>query len=371
MRHLKSLTIGAFRGLRDVRLEGLGSVNVLVGENNSGKTSVLEAIALLANWRSSRQWLTIARSRQIRSAIFPNEPLVESLSWLFPKEIFDTHALPETIEIDAIISGDRVSALIELRQIETIWDDASIDEFKKKYRNRSAFNVDFNEPRRGYELRFKPDKNPSNEDVLLLWENEPLRPLIREKKPLFEVVILTPVSHRTEPYLLRDLSKAKEDNLAHEVVEMIKILDPDIEDIEIVTDNRGHEPLLKLRHRRYGLTPISNFGDGLRRALSYALSVLASTNGVLLIDEIETAIHKNAQPLIFKWLKTICSRQKVQIICTTHSLEALDALLASELDTPDEIVAFKLERTDNNIIPNRIRGELLREMRYDFGMDVR
>ena len=30
MRHLDSLTIGAFRGLRDVKLEGLGGVNVLV-----------------------------------------------------------------------------------------------------------------------------------------------------------------------------------------------------------------------------------------------------------------------------------------------------------------------------------------------------
>ena len=54
MRHLDSLTIGAFRGLRDVKLEGLGSVNVLVGDNNSGKTSVLEALALGSLWLTDR-----------------------------------------------------------------------------------------------------------------------------------------------------------------------------------------------------------------------------------------------------------------------------------------------------------------------------
>ena len=43
---LDRLTIQRFRGLRDLTLSGLGRVNLLVGPNNSGKTSVLEAIAL-------------------------------------------------------------------------------------------------------------------------------------------------------------------------------------------------------------------------------------------------------------------------------------------------------------------------------------
>ena len=45
---LETLTIHQFRGLRDVELRGLGRFNVLVGLNNSGKTSVLEAIATYA-----------------------------------------------------------------------------------------------------------------------------------------------------------------------------------------------------------------------------------------------------------------------------------------------------------------------------------
>ena len=40
MKHIDEFTIQAFRGLRDVKLEGLGQINLLVGENNSGKTSV-------------------------------------------------------------------------------------------------------------------------------------------------------------------------------------------------------------------------------------------------------------------------------------------------------------------------------------------
>ena len=41
MKHIDEFTIHAFRGLRDVKFEGLGQINLLVGDNNSGKTTVL------------------------------------------------------------------------------------------------------------------------------------------------------------------------------------------------------------------------------------------------------------------------------------------------------------------------------------------
>ena len=41
--HISKLQISAFRGIRDLTLDNLSTVNVLVGANNCGKTSVLEA----------------------------------------------------------------------------------------------------------------------------------------------------------------------------------------------------------------------------------------------------------------------------------------------------------------------------------------
>ena len=47
--HLDSLKIKNFRILEDVTIEKLGHVNLIVGKNNSGKSTVLEALALLAS----------------------------------------------------------------------------------------------------------------------------------------------------------------------------------------------------------------------------------------------------------------------------------------------------------------------------------
>ena len=50
---LRSLYLSNFRGFSEVKLNNLQRVNLIVGRNNSGKTSLLEAIAFL-------QWPTKA-----------------------------------------------------------------------------------------------------------------------------------------------------------------------------------------------------------------------------------------------------------------------------------------------------------------------
>ena len=42
-----SVRIQNFRQFRDLKLEGLGQINLITGANDTGKTSLLEAISLL------------------------------------------------------------------------------------------------------------------------------------------------------------------------------------------------------------------------------------------------------------------------------------------------------------------------------------
>lgn len=54
----QTINISHFRGIEHIKLTSLKQVNLIVGKNNSGKTSVLESFFLLAGMSEPR--LTIA-----------------------------------------------------------------------------------------------------------------------------------------------------------------------------------------------------------------------------------------------------------------------------------------------------------------------
>jgi AAA15 family ATPase/GTPase len=118
--------------------------------------------------------------------------------------------------------------------------------------------------------------------------------------------------------------------------------------------------------------PLSSFGDGVRRVLVIASGMSMAKGGVLLIDEIESAIHKDAYAEFFNWLYEAARFYKVQIFATTHSLEAVDAILSASLKLPDELVAFQLpDRDSKSKDIKRFSGDILESLRFDQRIDVR
>ena len=110
----------------------------------------------------------------------------------------------------------------------------------------------------------------------------------------------------------------------------------------------------------------------MRRAAALALALTRASQGVLLVDELEAGIHHTVlRPLLSKLLAAAATSQ-VQLLATTHSLEAVDAVIASVEDrgTPDALSAFWVQRQDGK---HEVR-------RYDFaklctlregGLDIR
>lgn len=42
--HVRELFIHGYKGIHELKLEQLNSINILTGDNNSGKTSILELL---------------------------------------------------------------------------------------------------------------------------------------------------------------------------------------------------------------------------------------------------------------------------------------------------------------------------------------
>lgn len=381
----QNIRVSAFRGLKDVQLTNVGRLNILVGMNNSGKTSVLEAIAVLCSGVDPVSWSSTARLRDHR-AIGPYDPLsgIDAVRWLFPhsgapadaldqdedRGITDSH-LPLSLGCDG--RGGLAGLEATCTRIRGILpEDARPASF---YRRSSGAEEGLPIEDEGWLLTIDPvyrdgALGPARIEYPL-WSSIGFRRSGRSIAPDVRFEFLSPYAHRNQPGNLRRLTSSVVEGRSEDVVGMLNKLDPDILDLQILTTADGRRPVLAVRHRKSGLIPASVLGDGARRALSIALAVRGARDGVLLIDELEAALHVSALDVVFPWLCEACRDMNVQLFATTHSLEAVDAISARSNAEGHDIVAFRLDDEHPDKRPNRYDFDMLNRLVHERGLDIR
>lgn len=365
---LTSIEIKKFRGLRDVKLEDMGQVNLIVGVNNSGKTSVLEAISTFCKPLEFRQYSEIARQRE--SVNFGSD-VEQHYRWLFSQALVESeswHGENFVCGSGAIDVRETHASAKGVSRLQGVMIQTGVgDDGEPEYEEANQVE------NRGIEFTFQATGSTWNEpDAVrqVVWNGgnfTATRPLSMTKG--CKVQTLSPYIHRLQPGLLKRLSLAIQDDWVSEVVALLGQIDPLIQSLKLLSTDDGRSQI-HLRHRHLGSMPLQAFGDGVRRTVLYALSVPSVQGGVLLIDEIESAIHVSALPKVFHWLVAACKKFDVQLIATTHSLEAVDAVIEG-MEVASDLVAYRLESNDGKIAANRIAGDLLRRIRFDRGLEVR
>ncbi|NES89149.1 ATP/GTP-binding protein, partial [Okeania sp. SIO2B9] len=221
MRNIDNLTIHRFRGLRDLTLEDLGQINLLVGVNNSGKTSVLEAIYTYCNPLDPLEWINTAWRREIK---FSRKSKLESLKWLFPQN--SDNNPDDFYQGETFVSGSGNFGVVESKatyeEFEGIWD--TTENINEEYDQESLIDeidIDNNEIRCGADLKLTftpPEKiiellKDVNKDISIskkfkIWENQPLTTLNEYKSYWLLVDTVTPFSHRIEQLQIKLLTGA-------------------------------------------------------------------------------------------------------------------------------------------------------------------
>ncbi|MGR6007905.1 AAA family ATPase [Bacillus cereus] len=110
---MEEIRIGNFRGIKNAHFKQLGSVNILVGGNNSGKTSALEAMNLFTNPLSARNIYEVAVARERYSFMRNRLSRLESINWLFP---LNKEGNRDDIDIDAVVNKESIKVNIAARE---------------------------------------------------------------------------------------------------------------------------------------------------------------------------------------------------------------------------------------------------------------
>ncbi|WP_110515854.1 AAA family ATPase [Herpetosiphon llansteffanensis] len=374
MQHFDQFTIHTFRGIRELTLQGLGQVNLLVGMNNSGKTSILEALAVYCQANNPIEWIRVAQRRDGRGNSLARETILESIKWLFPQTKIDSNqfyegsiALSSQGQFNIHHINANFKEFIGYNQKMIDQESNSNDIYEQK---GADILIEANQYTNQHSLFSGSPYNPIH-TKFQIWENEPFR--YRSLKPiqtLLSSYFISPISHWFEETQKNTFSEIVVENNRNELIDILHAIEPNIKNIEIL-QLANSAAKFYVEHKKIGLAPINTFGDGLRRILTIALAIQSVKGGVLLIDELETAIHQSVLGSIFTKVVSLCKKYDVQLFVTTHSLEAVDALISANQSDLSAISAYHLDTKDHQTIVKRYNGDLLQRLRYERGLDVR
>ncbi|CCI18179.1 conserved hypothetical protein [Microcystis aeruginosa PCC 9807] len=367
---LQSLKIEGFRGFQNFEMTNLGQINLLVGKNNSGKTSILEAIQFLyvqnnldifletISYRGEFTWLEnklAGRTKVFEIChLFPGHEIVPSQEIIIIGSR-ESHQESVTISVKSIP--------IQLSPFSDKNDDLNNDNiFDDEEWNKLLLSIRWSQSQKPIELELLANGTLARDSTRRMASLSRISHKIGINNKI-ELKFLTPFSLTSSDMaaLFDNIVLSPLEDL---IIESLKIIEPKIERIASIgsgkystSNNLGVRGgfLIKIKNHDQPI-PIGSLGDGFWRMLGLVLAMVNLENGILLVDEIDSGLHFTVMTDMWKVVWETAKKLNIQVFATTHSRDCWQSL--GELITEEKI-------TDNEITIQRIDREKSQSVIFD------
>ena len=346
-----SFSVRRFKGTADIEFEQLGAFNVFLGANNTGKTSLLEAVFLLAGMSNLQLPIVIHNQRNYLVRAF------EDLSYLFHDLDMDTPIELCASSSDPEETRELLISAVDGSVVTTAVQHVNGDDGTARHGNGTAArssSAAFGSRVLRYEgtMKNSGSSRPRSFKAELSFDAGEIEISPPPTDALIHARLLRPGLEYDNRIIADVIVNKKND----ELVEILGRIDPRIQDIGI----RDNVAYLDVGLER--MMPLNMFGSGMLRAVNMLSYCLVGDTKVLLIDEIENGLHyKGILPLL-RALLTLSAERGVQIFSTAHSIEILQGLREVLLDP--EFAAMRSTTTYHVLAKDA--QDLLRAYRYDY-----
>ena len=315
---ISTLELQQFRGLEHVKFENLGRANLIVGGNNTGKTSILEALVLMYGNQAQLQSLP----RTFRELPQNNKDLGSGFWKLLVRS--------ENIsDFKISIGEEKIEGAID----HGTWHIRQMDEGMRNPSPVITFdhqwNIGINRNQSALKLAILSTKQADPATVSDLFNR--IAPLNPDNETKLEDLLRQSIEPR-----LRRLRYAK----------------PQGTQTHLVYVDLGEGPML----------PFTQLGQAFARTLQVYCEIFAERPKILLVDEIENGLYYEGLEDYWKGLMAVLEDQDVQLFASTHSRECMEAAhraassmnhdplrflrLDRRLDDPAKIVATTFGREE-------------------------
>lgn len=303
----KNIEIKNFRGIDHLKIDDFSRVNILLGQNSSGKSSVLECLLLMMGMSNPDLPQTINSIRSRNYSSFAD------LGYIFHN--YNINVKPETSSV--LFDDTKRHLSLELTYV---FDEKSQPDLQngqiptsetKTFLNtlKMLFDVESGQQKSTYECSLT-----INQQGFI--SNKKLAEGYFEKN---SVAFLSSDLAAGNP--ANDLVELAKRRLKDTVIEQLRHFDSRITTLEIL-NNVAYVGLEGIDQ----LLAVNMQGDGLRRYLNIVAASANPTNNILLIDEIENGLHYSAYKKLWEAIFALATTTNKQVFVTTHSKETLSHL---------------------------------------------
>ena len=359
---LPSLRIENFRCFKDLTIPKLARVNLIVGKNGVGKTTLLEALRIYFSKSRAGAILSILSDRE-DFVFYGDQPLdvvalakkLQSLFYgpppfrqIWPKILIGENGADAGIHIE-LWALPPSQAEIEDVSRKPDWSRMYLN-IQDKFENREQIPfskaiqsiidfdgfVEMSEGDEAIRCAYVPSSNLGPARAVGLWDKVNLTDL--------------------EP----------------EIVRAGQLIDPRIQRISVTGLGSGHGKvgfIVRLADQADPV-PLHSLGEGVGRIIGLALALATHRNGAVLIDEAENGIHWSVQPKLWEVIFTLAERLNVQVFATTHSNDCVGGFAHAARAHGDNGLLIRLEEWNGELRARSIDVETA-EIAAEGGMELR
>lgn len=342
---LTSIHIQGFKGFKDTLIAPLRKVNLILGGQNVGKTSLLEAVYLGASWIGKFQNLP---------ALFRVAEGHDSQRYL--QSVFGNK---EQWQVDLADDKEKVLRTTNHSQSEEgNFFELIATKHDGIYAKRliSGPNVALSSPTKAKIMDGKLQLNAAEKAAREVVFADPLT-----------VSVHLPNQFDVAQLFDKTIMARKKKTL----LSMLRRIDPRLEDMHSLSPDGEQRIYVELEGDGEAL-PLPQLGHGFSRLVHLYCSLLVTDAKLALIDEVENGIHYSSLPTLFQGIQDIAAKHDVQTLMTTHSWDCIRAAYKTFADAGNlqDFQLIRLERDNDNIRAVVINDEML-ETVMEAGYEVR
>jgi hypothetical protein len=351
---LNNLKIKNFRIFEDLQVNKLGRVNLILGMNNSGKSTVLEALRIYAKQGhpSLLQEVNSAHDENFRMPREGEDDLELPYQHFFPGRLFPKND-DCPIYIGTIDESDYVKLehAFYVQDIEEVEDPATSETLRRIRRRVTQKSQLFGATALSQALLVTSSKASRQAWIDLPYSVTNYRRVVWDE---FKEI---PTSYVPTQFLSLDYLASLWDDIAltgneEFVTRALGAIDPDVAGLVFVEKrserparrDTGRTAIVKLSSVSRPV-PLNSTGDGMLRILQLVLALFPAKGGFLLIDEFENGLHHSVQERVWELIFYLAVKLDIQVFATTHSWDCIEAFKNIATKTAEVGVVFRLGRS--------------------------